>query len=191
MLILKHLKGIDGVVQLIDTFEDEYAVHIIMELCPDGDLFNKVQAEIPYTEKVAAKITANILAALSAMHQLHVAHRDIKPENFLVAGDKIKFADFGLSSFFKPNQNFTDFVGSVNYMAPEVIGMPVKKGSSVCRTAYTTQADVWSVGVILYILLSGLPPFWGGNEQLYRQIRFDEIDYRSDPWPKISAGAKK
>jgi calcium-dependent protein kinase len=190
VLILRHLQTVEGCSQIINTFEDENAVHIVMELCAAGDLFDKVQAEVPYTERAAAKMIAGILTSLAQMHQLGVIHRDIKPENFLVT-DKgaIKFADFGLSSFCKPGQQFTDHLGSVNYMAPEVVGMPTGKGGAV-RTNYDTKADVWSVGVILYILLSGMPPFWGSNAQIFNQIRVEKIDFETDPWPKISKGAK-
>lgn len=89
---------------------------------------------------------------LAKMHQMGVIHRDIKPENFLMDGKGvIKFADFGLSSFYKKGQWFNEHLGSPNYMAPEVCGMRNEKGEVVTR--YNEKADIWSIGVILYILL--------------------------------------
>jgi serine/threonine protein kinase len=93
-------------------------------------------------------------------------HRDLKPENFLLttkgAGGELKLTDFGLGVFFRPGERFKDLVGSPYYVAPEVL-----------RKNYSHQADMWSLGVILYILLSGLPPFWGDAEdQIFKMVRF-------------------
>jgi calcium-dependent protein kinase len=89
--------------------------------------------------------------------ELGVMHRDLKPENFLLtskgADGELKLTDFGLGVFFKPGERFRDLVGSPYYVAPEVL-----------RKNYSHEADMWSLGVILYILLSGLPPFWGDTE---------------------------
>lgn len=149
---MKHLEGAGGVVTIVDTFEDQDQVHLIEELCAGGDLFDKVQQEVPYTEKKAADMIRNILMSLAKMHQMGVIHRDIKPENFLMDGKgQIKFADFGLSSFFKKGQWFNEHLGSPNYMAPEVCGLKNERGELVTR--YNEKADIWSVGVILYILL--------------------------------------
>jgi calcium-dependent protein kinase len=111
-------------------------------------------------------------------------HRDLKPENFLLAdkseNSALKATDFGLSVFFKPSEVFTDIVGSAYYVAPEVL-----------RRKYGPEADVWSAGVILYILLCGVPPFWAETEQgIFDAVLQGDIDFRSDPWPEISLGAK-
>ncbi|PRQ55447.1 putative protein kinase CAMK-CDPK family [Rosa chinensis] len=88
--------------------------------------------------------------------------------------------DFGLSIFLKPGEKFTDVVGSPYYVALEVL-----------RKRYGPEADVWSAGVILYILLSGVPPFWAETEQgIFDQVLHGELDFSSDPWPSISDGAK-
>ncbi|KAG9139658.1 hypothetical protein Leryth_020106 [Lithospermum erythrorhizon] len=111
-------------------------------------------------------------------------HRDLKPENFLFVDQKenslLKTIDFGLSMFFKPGDRFTDVVGSPYYVAPEVL-----------RKSYGIEADVWSAGVIVYILLSGVPPFWAESEQgIFEQVLHGDLDFASDPWPSISEGAK-
>jgi len=187
---MKHLEGVGGVVGVVDTYEDARSVHLIMPLCAGGDLFDRVQKEVPYTERKAATILSGVLTSLARMHQMGVTHRDIKPENFLCTGDGgLSFADFGLSAFFKQGMWFSEHLGSPNYMAPEVCGMKGESGELVTR--YSEKADVWSVGVILYILLSGLPPFWGDQKQVYRQIRYEPVDYATEPWPSVSDGAKR
>ncbi|OVA03272.1 Protein kinase domain [Macleaya cordata] len=117
-------------------------------------------------------------------HKHGVMHRDLKPENFLFANKKetapLKAIDFGLSVFFKPGERFTEIVGSPYYMAPEVL-----------KRNYGPEVDVWSAGVILYILLCGVPPFWAETEQGVAQaIIRSVIDFKRDPWPKVSDNAK-
>ena len=93
---------------------------------------------------------------------------------------EIKATDFGLSIFFKPKERFNELVGSPYYVAPEVL-----------KKNYSFEADMWSLGVILYILLSGLPPFWGDNEeQIFKMVLKGKVDFETDPWPKISPQAK-
>ncbi|KAK9122965.1 hypothetical protein Sjap_012567 [Stephania japonica] len=111
-------------------------------------------------------------------------HRDLKPENFLFFGQGedalLKTIDFGLSVFFKPGETFSDVVGSPYYVAPEVL-----------RKRYGPESDVWSAGVIIYILLSGVPPFWAESEQdIFEQVLHGDLDFSSDPWPSISESAK-
>lgn len=113
-----------------------------------------------------------------------VMHRDLKLENFLFVNEEeesaFKTIDFGLSVFFKPGEIFTDVVGSPYYVAPEVL-----------HKRYSQEADIWSVGVIIYIFLSGVPPFWDESEQdIFEEVLRGDLDFSSDPWPKISKSAK-
>ncbi|GJW80437.1 calcium-dependent protein kinase 7-like protein [Tanacetum coccineum] len=117
-------------------------------------------------------------------HKHGVMHRDLKPENFLYENKKetaaLKAIDFGLSVFFKPGERFNEIVGSPYYMAPEVL-----------KRNYGPEVDVWSAGVILYILLCGVPPFWAETEQGVAQaIIRSVVDFKRDPWPKVSDTAK-
>jgi len=117
-------------------------------------------------------------------HRHGVMHRDLKPENFLFANKKesaaLKAIDFGLSVFFRPGERFTEIVGSPYYMAPEVL-----------KRNYGPEVDVWSAGVILYILLCGVPPFWAETEQGVAQaIIRSVVDFRREPWPRVSEPAK-
>jgi calcium-dependent protein kinase len=182
--IMHHLAGQDNIVELKGAYEDKHSVHLVMELCAGGELFDRIIARGHYTERAAASLCRTIVQVVQTCHSLGVMHRDLKPENFLLANKKedapLKATDFGLSVFFKPGEVFTDIVGSAYYVAPEVL-----------RRNYGKEADVWSAGVILYILLCGVPPFWAETEQgIFDAVLHGHIDFASDPWPQISNGAK-
>ncbi|GAB4856032.1 Calcium-dependent protein kinase 8 [Ancistrocladus abbreviatus] len=182
--IMKHLPENPNIVTLKDTYEDDNAVHIVMELCEGGELFDRIVARGHYTERAAAAVTKTIVEVVQMCHRHGVIHRDLKPENFLFANKRensaLKAIDFGLSVFFKPGDRLTEIVGSPYYMAPEVL-----------KRNYGPEIDVWSAGVILYILLCGVPPFWAETEQGVAQaIIRSVIDFKRDPWPKVSDNAK-
>ncbi|GAA0153752.1 non-receptor serine/threonine protein kinase [Lithospermum erythrorhizon] len=182
--IMHHLAGHQNVISIKGAYEDAVAVHVVMEYCAGGELFDRIIKRGHYTERKAAELTRIIVGVVEACHSLGVMHRDLKPENFLFVDQKenslLKTIDFGLSMFFKPGDRFTDVVGSPYYVAPEVL-----------RKRYGIEADVWSAGVIVYILLSGVPPFWAESEQeIFEQVLHGDLDFASDPWPSISEGAK-
>ncbi|XWS73559.1 hypothetical protein CRYUN_Cryun02cG0139800 [Craigia yunnanensis] len=182
--IMKHLPKHPNIVTLKDTYEDDDAVHIVMELCEGGELFDRIVARGHYTERAAAGVMRTIVEVVQMCHKHGVMHRDLKPENFLFANKKetapLKAIDFGLSVFFKPGERFNEIVGSPYYMAPEVL-----------KRNYGPEVDVWSAGVILYILLCGVPPFWAETEQgVALAIIRSVIDFKRDPWPKVSDNAK-
>ncbi|KAL2327315.1 hypothetical protein Fmac_020742 [Flemingia macrophylla] len=182
--IMHHLAGHPNVVQIVGAFEDAVAVHLVMELCAGGELFDRIIQRGHYTERKAAELARVIVGVVQACHSLGVMHRDLKPENFLFVNHEeespLKTIDFGLSVFFRPGETFTDVVGSPYYVAPEVL-----------RKHYGPECDVWSAGVIIYILLSGVPPFWDETEQgIFEQVLRGELDFISEPWPSISESAK-
>ncbi|KAK9123197.1 hypothetical protein Sjap_012799 [Stephania japonica] len=182
--IMKHLPKHPNIVTLKGTYEDDIAVHLVMELCEGGELFDRIVARGHYTERAAAVVTRTIVEVVQMCHRQGVMHRDLKPENFLFANKKetspLKAIDFGLSVIFKPGERFTEIVGSPYYMAPEVL-----------KRNYGPEIDVWSAGVILYILLCGVPPFWAETEQGVAQaIIRSVIDFKREPWPKVSENAK-
>ncbi|XP_052882915.1 calcium-dependent protein kinase SK5-like isoform X1 [Gossypium arboreum] len=182
--IMHHLSEHPHVVRIRGTYEDQLSVHLVMELCEGGELFDRIVQKGHYSEREAAKLIKTIVGVVEACHSLGVMHRDLKPENFLfdtVEEDAtLKATDFGLSVFYKPGESFSDVVGSPYYVAPEVL-----------RKHYGPESDVWSAGVILYILLSGVPPFWAETEMgIFRQILQGKIDFDSEPWPAISDSAK-
>lgn len=182
--IMHHLAGHSNIISIKGAYEDAVAVHLVMELCTGGELFDRIAKRGHYTERKAAQLARTIIGVVEACHSLGVMHRDLKPENFLFVNEQeeslLKTIDFGLSVFFKPGEIFTDVVGSPYYVAPEVL-----------RKCYGPEADVWSVGVIIYILLSGVPPFWAESEQeIFQEVLHGDLNFSSDPWPHISESAK-
>ncbi|XVE98214.1 hypothetical protein REPUB_Repub03eG0086400 [Reevesia pubescens] len=129
-----------------------------MELCSGGELFDRIIAKWSYSKCQAASIGRQIVNVVHACHFMGVMHSDLKPGNFLLVSkdenSSIKATDFGLSVFIEEGRMYKNFVGSAYYVAPEVL-----------QRKYGKEIDVWSVGVILYILLSGAPPFWGETEK--------------------------
>lgn len=182
--IMHHLTGQPNIVELKGAYEDKHSVHLVMELCAGGELFDRIIAKGHYTERAAASLLRTIVQIVHTCHSMGVVHRDLKPENFLLLNkdenSPLKATDFGLSVFFKQGEVFRDIVGSAYYIAPEVL-----------KRKYGPEVDIWSVGVMLYILLCGVPPFWAESEHgIFNSILRGHIDFSSDPWPSISAGAK-
>ncbi|XP_051210560.1 calcium-dependent protein kinase 1 [Lolium perenne] len=182
--IMHHLTGHRSIVELHGAFEDRHSVNLVMELCEGGELFDRIIARGHYSERAAAALCREVVSVVHSCHSMGVMHRDLKPENFLFLNKRedspLKATDFGLSVFFKPGEQFKDLVGSAYYVAPEVL-----------KRRYGAEADIWSAGVILYILLSGVPPFWAENEDgIFDAVLKGHIDFSSEPWPSISNGAK-
>ncbi|KAI6675288.1 hypothetical protein NL676_003194 [Syzygium grande] len=182
--IMSTLPEHPNIVKLKATYEDNDNVHLVMELCEGGELFDRIVARGHYSERAAASVARTIAEVVRMCHANGVMHRDLKPENFLFANKKensaLKAIDFGLSVFFKPGERFSEIVGSPYYMAPEVL-----------KRNYGPEVDVWSAGVILYILLCGVPPFWAETEQgVALAILRGNIDFKREPWPQVSDTAK-
>uniref|UniRef100_A0A0E0MMH2 non-specific serine/threonine protein kinase n=1 Tax=Oryza punctata TaxID=4537 RepID=A0A0E0MMH2_ORYPU len=182
--IMHHLAGHPNIISIRASYEDAVAVHIVMELCAGGELFDRIVSKGYYTEKQAAEVARIIVSVVESCHSLGVMHRDLKPENFLFVSSEedapLKAIDFGLSMFFRPGEMFTDVVGSTYYVAPEVL-----------RGNYGQEADVWSTGVIIYILLCGVPPFWAATKQgVFDKVLHGKLEFEADPWPNVSEGAK-
>ncbi|XP_064994173.1 calcium-dependent protein kinase 10-like [Musa acuminata AAA Group] len=182
--IMSTLPDHPNIVRLRAAYEDADAVHLVMELCEGGELFDRIVAKGHYSERAAAAVARTVAEVVRMCHANGVMHRDLKPENFLYANKKenspLKAIDFGLSVFFRPGERFSEIVGSPYYMAPEVL-----------RRNYGPEIDIWSAGVILYILLCGVPPFWAETEQgVARAILRGAIDFQREPWPQVSESAK-
>ncbi|XP_045822132.1 calcium-dependent protein kinase SK5-like [Trifolium pratense] len=182
--IMQHLSQHPKVVKIHDTYEDSCYVDLVMEFCEGGNLYDRIKQKGHYSEQQAAKLVKNIVEAVQDCHSLGVMHRDLKPENLVfdtVEDDaNLKIIDFGSSVFYKSGETCSAIVGTPDYMAPEVL-----------LEHYGPEADLWSVGVILYILLSGVPPFWAETEEgTFIQILQGILDFQSEPWPTISDSAK-
>ncbi|GJN30165.1 hypothetical protein PR202_gb18451 [Eleusine coracana subsp. coracana] len=152
--IMHHLSGHKNVVAIKDVYEDSQAIHIVMELCAGGELFDRIQEKGHYSEQKAAELIRIIVSIVAMCHSLGVMHRDLKPENFLLL-DKdddlsIKAIDFGLSVFFKPGQVFTELVGSPYYVAPEVIAERLTEEEIAGLREIFKAVDVKNRGVITF-----------------------------------------
>ena len=178
------------IIKLYEIFESKASLYLIMEECKGGEVFDKIiehiQAKDMYTEKDAANIFLQMMSAVEYCHNNGICHRDLKPENLLYLNEgseeknPIRVIDFGLSQVISPNTKLKTKVGTAYYVAPEIL-----KGS------YTEKCDIWSAGVILYILLSGSPPFNGPNDNaIYKKIATMKFDYPEKKWMNISKEAK-
>lgn len=177
-----------NIVKLYEWFEDINNMYLVMELCTGGELFDRITAEGHFTEKQGAIIFHQILNALHYCHKKKIVHRDLKPENFLFQSPKpdapIKLIDFGLSKIFEDPKighiKLQTRAGTPYYIAPEVIGGD-----------YDYKCDMWSCGVILYILICGYPPFYGDNDaEILESVKKGIYDFDEEEWDDVSADCK-
>ncbi|KAK7393055.1 hypothetical protein VNO78_21506 [Psophocarpus tetragonolobus] len=183
--ILRALTGHKNLVQFYEAYEDDDNVYIVMELCKGGELLDRIISRGgKYSEEDARVVMIQILSVVAFCHLQGVVHRDLKPENFLFTSkdenSTLKAIDFGLSDYVKPDERLNDIVGSAYYVAPEVL-----------HRSYGTEADMWSIGVIAYILLCGSRPFWARTESgIFRAVLKADPSFDEDPWPSLSSDAK-
>ncbi|KAH7854737.1 hypothetical protein Vadar_017260 [Vaccinium darrowii] len=182
--MLRALTGHRNLVQFYDAYEDDNNVYIVMELCKGGELLDRILSRGgKYSEDDAKEVMVQILSVVSYCHLQGVVHRDLKPENFLFSSkdehSPLKAIDFGLSDYVKPDERLNDIVGSAYYVAPEVL-----------HRSYGPEADMWSIGVIAYILLCGSRPFWARSESgIFRAVLKAEPSFDEAPWPSLSSDA--
>jgi len=180
---LKH----PNIVFLKEVCESEGTFYIVQELCAGGELFDRIVEKEKYNEKDARVAMKQIVSAIDACHDLRIVHRDLKPENLLYAAkrgehrDTIKLADFGLANMLKKDEALATACGTPGYVAPEVIA----------AQGYGPEVDIWSLGVIMYILLCGFPPFYSeNNPQLFRMIQRCQYTFTRPYWDQVSDAAK-
>ena len=156
-----------------------------MHLCKGGELLDRLhkQKNSRYTEKQACKYIREMLHAVRYCHDKNIVHRDLKLENFLLdteeADSSIKLIDFGLSSYFEKSQLLRQAVGTPYYVAPEVL-----------RGSYTAKCDIWSLGVIAYMLVSGMAPFWGKTDvEIFKRVRHGTWNFDHKVFKKVSKQA--
>ncbi|CAI7922084.1 unnamed protein product [Closterium sp. NIES-53] len=182
--VMQQLRGHPHIVKIHRAMEDSQHVHIIMEICRGGDLFDRVKVGGRLSERSAAAITMRLVEALLWCHEKGVVHRDVKLENILLKqrghDTDIRLTDFGMAAEVHPGEVLTELIGTPYYMAPEVLA-----GS------YGSEADIWSAGVVLYILLCGLPPFYAAsNEGIFDAIRSKDVQFKAPKWHGVSGAAK-
>jgi len=180
--IMKKLQH-PNIIQLMEVIDTPDTLYLVLENAPGGELFDAIVNKGSYSEADAVHIVKQILDAIKHCHEQGIAHRDLKPENLLLGDGKkdfIKIADFGLSKEFGTDILVTS-CGTPDYVAPEVLsGEP-----------YDMSVDIWSIGVITYVLLCGYPPFYGEvQKELFENILAGNYDFPDPEWTDVSEEAK-
>jgi len=186
LAVLRRVRH-DYIIRLIEVFETREKVYMVMDLATGGELFDRIIAKGMFTERDATLVLLMVLSGLKYLHALGITHRDLKPENLLYYhpghDSKILITDFGLSASRKSGEEayMQTTCGTPEYIAPEILA----------RKPYTCGVDLWSVGVITYILLSGTMPFDDDNRtRLYRLILKAKYSYSGEHWKDVSPPAK-
>ena len=175
-----------NILKITDFYPLKTEYNIITEYCQEGELFDEIKAHAPFNEILTAWYMRQILSAVSYCHSMNIIHRDLKPENILIVKrvkngfHPIKIIDFGTAKVFQKEKSEHLLIGSAYYIAPEVLSRN-----------YSELCDLWSCGVIMYILLTGRPPFNGINEEeIMKKIKEGNYDLSKYPWGIISEDAK-
>ncbi|EGG23482.1 myosin light chain kinase [Cavenderia fasciculata] len=182
--ILKRVQH-PNIIALKELFDTPGKLYLVMELVTGGELFDKIVEKGSYTEADAVSLVRKIVSAVDYLHSSGIVHRDLKPENLLLKTAnndlEVAIADFGLSKIVGQQMMMQTACGTPSYVAPEVLN----------ATGYDKEVDMWSVGVITYILLCGFPPFYGDTiPEIFEFIMEANFDYPADYWDHISKEAK-
>ena len=172
-----HIIRMDGL------YETKDKVYIVMEMLKGGELFERIVGRPRFSECDTAKLLRPLLESVAYMHDLGIVHRDIKPENILCGEnlESVKIADFGLSKMIMPNEKMVQACGTLSYVAPEVL----------TNQGYGKEADMWSVGVIMFLLLCGKLPFDGGDaSEIIKKTIQGDLKVSPAIWNKLSDEAK-
>ena len=181
--IMKELEH-PNIIRLFETFEDDAFIYLVMELCEGGELFDRIIATGFFGERESASTVRQMLGALFYLHRRGVCHRDLKPENFLLSSSlpeaDLKLIDFGLSARVQAGVPLKTRSGTPYYVAPEVLS-----GS------YDEKCDLWSIGVLTYVLLCGYPPFNGNSDKdILARVKSGKFVFPDSEWKTVSASAK-
>ena len=175
-----------NILKMTDFYNQKKEYDIITEYCQEGELFNEIKTYAPFNETITGYYMKQILKAVCYCHGMNIVHRDLKPENILIVKrmkngcHPIKIIDFGTAKIFSKEKKETLLIGSAYYIAPEVLDRN-----------YTEKCDLWSCGVIMYILLTGRPPFGGNTDmEIMQKIKSCKYDLTKYPWGIVSKEAK-
>merc|ERR1712137_1400189 len=185
---MQVLKSVDhpNIIKLKEIFETDEMLYIVTEVVTGGELFDRIVDKGSYSERDAAILVQKLVTAIEYLHSKNIVHRDLKPENLLLKSSEqdteIKLADFGLSKVLGQEVMMQTACGTPGYVAPEIL--------QSSESGYGKEVDMWSVGVITYILLCGFPPFYNDNvAQLFESIINADFDYPAEYWDHISDDA--
>eukprot|EP00930_Biecheleria_cincta_P003939 TRINITY_DN104842_c0_g1_i1.p1 TRINITY_DN104842_c0_g1~~TRINITY_DN104842_c0_g1_i1.p1 ORF type:complete len:500 (-),score=114.80 TRINITY_DN104842_c0_g1_i1:114-1613(-) len=175
-----------NICKLYEAYDDHRNIYLIIELCTGGELFDRIIEVGHMGEKDAAIVMQNMLRAIYYMHSNSYTHRDLKPENFLfttkdpISHSTLKLIDFGLACKFDPKKPLTTKAGTPYYVAPQVL-----------QGSYNHLADVWSLGVILFVMLCGYPPFYDeDDQQVLSKVKMGVVTFVENDWKNVSEDAK-
>mmetsp|Transcript_23328 Transcript_23328/g.23070 ORF Transcript_23328/g.23070 Transcript_23328/m.23070 type:complete len:313 (+) Transcript_23328:168-1106(+) len=173
-----------NIVKILETYETDRICYLVMELCEGGELFDRIIQEKNLSEAHAAFIMRKLFSALSYCHDQGICHRDLKPENLMFLtknpDSDIKLIDFGLAKEVSESSVMHRFNGTPYYIAPEVLSRN-----------YSYEVDCWSLGVIMYVMLSGTPPFNGrNNEEILMSVYNGSYSFRPRAFQVVSNMAK-
>ena len=175
-----------NILKIFEFYTSKESYSIVTELCQGGELFQEIIDRGPFNESYSAYVMFQILSAINYCHNMKIIHRDLKPENILIIErdsngmPRIKIADFGTSKIVEKGHVQRKLVGSSYYIAPEVL-----------KKHYDEKCDLWSCGVIMYILLSGRPPFGGDTDkEIMDKVIIGEYDLKTSPFDKLSSSGK-
>lgn len=173
------------IVPLIDFFDEKDCYFIVMELMSGGDLFDRIGKKKSYSEADARDLIVKMLKAVAYCHARKIAHCDMKPKNLLLMTEEndsfIKLADFGFAARVHEAKSLSKQCGTPFFVSPEIL----------LRKPYDHQSDMWSVGCIVFLLLSGNLPFMGRSQkELFRKIVSGKYEFAEEDWKEISEDAK-
>ena len=174
-----------NIIKIYEYFMDDVNFYIITEIATGGELYDKIFYLQKFSEESARLIMRQLLSAVFYLHSKGIVHRDLKPENILLDTNEdgdldIKLIDFGTANYWKNKDDLSLNIGTPYYIAPEII-----------TKRYTNKCDLWSCGVILYVLLTGIPPFTGKDEsEILKKVMTEKIKLDTEDWNDISEEAK-
>ena len=176
-----------NITNIFEIFADSKKYYVIMEFLEGGELFDAITSIGSFTEESACQVMKQLLSAIFYLHSNNIVHRDLKPENIMLLSKPengnyhIKLIDFGTAKIFKPGKKMNKFIGTSYYIAPEIL-----------KEKYDEKCDVWSCGIILYILLCGYPPFNGNtNVEIFHAIQNQNPIFAGEEWDDITSEAKE
>jgi len=183
---INNLKDLDhpNILKMYEFFEDEKRYYIVTDICKGGELFDEIVNRGKFSEKDAAVLMKQVLGCINYCHSNNIVHRDLKPENILLEQnkefDQIKIIDFGTSLVFDETKKLDEKLGTPYYIAPEVLAKN-----------YGSKCDIWSCGIITYIVLSGIPPFNGASDQeIMKKVKVGKFSFSDPIWASISDSGK-